>query len=1117
MYFIAHIHNNANRGGVRFMAYNVYIQQMIENFIKTLSKPVLVIKHYNVQQPSKSDFLKLLPNDTDASCVYHEYQPDSLYEAYEPFLDWIRLFYVNFYQDHMSLEHFLKTCHIYSLHREIFSSYIQTGTCTRTEEIMYTELNFERSNFFTDIIHIFEYIASEHKLVLILSAFHLAPLSSVSILLPILKKRIPNLYFILIYNDAYYPKPYIETEWNRLLSYIKETTIPLELDTFKSDTIMHSSEDYVFDTTHTFQNITHLYNMYHTLALEDLKYYIVDIYNKIEHNPSILPEEDAYKILKLYTLLSLCQDDTEAAILSCKLITNLSIYVTSPQVAYDYNYLSIKTQFSSGHMEIIRNSYLNCISIAEQYGDDFSVFRANLIYCMAQFGGWKDLFLCDFRIPIPYELVEQCKSYKFFNHLAYLYTMGFENDKDTIRAIAEGRENSVYFTKGVQLAKAIGNTDFLMLAYMKNIILYSDAGFHEYVYQMHKKRIDTVNSSDKVLQAHMFLGIGYNCTILEKYTKADYYFRNALHNLANECKADDCMDALYNISMNYFVVEDYEAVIPCIDILQKMLASLDYQHLMVCSSAKLYGMLALSYFHLQDYYNTHHFLGIMELNMSQFLEEDEETDYTYWEEELFLYHYIKALLYEHENNFTACQKELTLSHKFLWMLPGTIFYTYSLYTVAQANLYEKCGNLEARTALFENAITYYKREGFFQCAKKLIAIQNGNTPSKVVIPFNEPDLWFDKLLTLANYEGTKNKLKYREKDIAFLTIWQENLNRAESDINTLVENAITIMQKSYSLSDAIMLKQDKDTSCVLFNNSNISLSEHQMHNIFRFFRQYKRGFLTNRTDKNFLQFMPIIELFGKNRVVTMLGIPISNGDVEYVLLSHVNAQRNFKNNRTPLTDENLVTLKFAYSQLIDAIKQIKSNIMIRKMNETLERVSMTDYLTGLYNRHGLSDIIANKLSQMQGRTILILYIDLDNFKYYNDTFGHDIGDFLLVHFSNLFTSLVGKDGYTIRYGGDEFVMVLPDKTEAYGLDLSNQIFAQIQDGCKAAISEQLQKEIEIPENKRLSCSIGITEYSGTTQADIEHALTHADEALYFIKHNSKGHAITWSKLQDLPL
>lgn len=1099
------------------MEYTIYIRQTIESFFKELSKPVLVIKHYNIQQPTESDLLQLLPVDTATFYMYHEYQPDFLYEAYEPFLDWIRLFYINFYQNHMSLDTFLQTCQVYSLHREIFSSYITTGRCVRTEEIMYTELNFERKNFFQDIIQIFTYIASEHKLVLILSAFHRAPLSSVTLLMEILKKKIANLHFILIYNDAYYPKPYIEETWNALFSHIQRNTIPLELDTFKSDTIMHSSKDYVFDTNHILQNITRFYNMYHTFALEDMKYYIIDIYNKIEHNPSILPEENVYEILKLYTLLSLCQEDTEAAILSCKLITNLDIYKTLPHVAYDYNYLSILTQISSGHMDIIRNSYLNCLSIAEQQKDDFSVFRAKLIYCMAQFGGWKDLFLCDFRIPVSYELVEQCKKYKFFNHLAYLYTMGFENDKETIQSIAEGKENSIYFTKGIQLAKSLGNTDFLMLAYMKNIILYSDAGFHEYVYQMHKKRIDTVNSSDKVLQAHMYLGIGYNCIILEKYTKAYYYFRNALHNLVKENKADDCMDALYNISMNYFVVEDYKAVIPCIDILLKMLTALGYLNPMVCSSAKLYGMLALSYFHLEDYYNTHHFLGIMELNMNPFLEKDETVDYTYWEEELFLYHYIKALLYEHENNFESSQNELTLSKKFLWMLPGTIFYTYSLYTVAQARLYKRCGKPEEETALFNEAITYYKQEGFFQCAKKLITIQNGETPEKVKLPFRETDLHFDKLLTLANYEGTQNKLKYREKDLAFLTIWQENLNRSKDDIQALLENAFTIMQKSYNLSDVIMLKQEDNTFSVLYNNSSITLSEQQIHNTFHFFRQYKRGFLTKRTDKNFLQFMPIIELFEKHKVVTMLGIPISRENTEYVLLSHVNAQRNFTNNRIPLTEENLVTLKFAYSQLIDAIKQIKNNNLIREMNKTLEQVSVTDYLTGLYNRHGLSEIIKKQFCQMQGKTILILYIDLDNFKYYNDTFGHDLGDFLLVYFSRLFTSLVKGNGYTVRYGGDEFVMVLPDKTEEYGIELSKQIYAQIQDGCKKAISEELQQELTIPENKRLSCSIGITEYTGTSQADIEHALTHADEALYFIKHNSKGHAITWSKLQDLPL
>jgi len=240
------------------------------------------------------------------------------------------------------------------------------------------------------------------------------------------------------------------------------------------------------------------------------------------------------------------------------------------------------------------------------------------------------------------------------------------------------------------------------------------------------------------------------------------------------------------------------------------------------------------------------------------------------------------------------------------------------------------------------------------------------------------------------------------------------------------------MQNSYNLCDVMILRHRDDNYTTLYNNSDITLSDEKMQDIFSFFEQYKRGILTNRTDKNFNQFMPIIEPFDINRIVTMLGIPISDGKTQYVMLSHVNAQRNFTGNRVLLTDENLVTLKFAYSQLIDAIRQITANQLIREMNEELEKVSMTDYLTGLYNRHGLSFILKNELAQYKDSPILVLYIDLDNFKYYNDTFGHDVGDFVLVHFTKIFTSLIGEDGFAIRYGADEFVMVLPNKKENKG-------------------------------------------------------------------------------------
>lgn len=1103
--------------GGQKMEYIVYMKEMIENFISNLSKQALFIKHYDTEEIAKTDFLQLLPEISSTTCFYHEYKTGIMYEAYEPFLNWVRLSYFKFYEDIMSPEEFLKSCQVYSLHIEPISNFIKSGRCQRTEDIMTTEVNFERNNVFADFINIFRYVASEHHLILVISAFHLAPLASIRLVLELLKQTIPQLHFIVVYNDTYYIKPYIYDTWNELITYIRDCNMLFEWGKFTSDIVMNSVEDFVFEPQDFSKNINKLWNMYHTLALDDVRYYISDIYNKIEHNNQILPEQETYEILVLYTLICLCSDDNGSAILAYKAILNLEIYHTDLHVAYMYHYLSIKTQYSSGHMDIIKSSYLNCINIAKQLESPFLHFKAELLYCMAQFGGWKDLFLCDFRIPVPQDLLEKAEHYQFWNHLAYLYAMGFENDEESVTAIATGQQNSVYFTKAVQLARRLGNADFLMSAYMKNIIIYSDAGYHEYVYQMHKKRIETVDSNDLVLKAHMYLGIGYNCIILENYEKADHYFRMALRHLLEQGIADDCMDALYNICMNFFVIEDYETVIPCIEVLLKMLSSLGYQHIMICNTAKLYGMLAICYFNLQDYYNAYHYLGLMDVHMNQYHGPDANTDYKYWEEELFLSHYIRAILYEYENNMVACQKELDLAYQFLWLLPGTIFYTYSLYAVAQANVYEKLGELQKRQQVLNEAITYYKKQGFMFCASKLTALLEDTTFQKFILNFSEPELQFDKLLSLANYVGTQNKLKYREKDIAFLTIWQENLNRMDTDIDSLIQNAITIIQNSYSLSDVVMLKCEQEDYSVLYNNSSIDLSTHQIKVFFDFFQRYKRGFLTHRIDKNFGQFMPIIQPFGKNKIITMLGIPISDKNASYVLLSNVNAARNFTGVRVLLSNESLVTLKFACSQLIDTINQIASNMTIRRMNEELEQVSMTDYLTGVYNRHGLSYIIENKLNRTDDTTNLILYVDLDNFKYYNDTFGHDTGDFVLISFTELFLELLHNEGYVIRYGGDEFVLVIPNQTERYGQEIAEKILKRVQEEFKAKIEAYLQQKIDIPINKTLSCSIGITEYTGKTHDDIEHALNNADQALYFIKRNSKGHAMTWSKLKDFKI
>lgn len=157
------------------MKYLIYIQELIENFITSLSKQALFVKHYDNEEVSKADLLGLMPEYISATCYYHEYQSDVLCDAFEPFFNWIRLSYINFYQTSKTPEEFLQDCEVYSLHIEPLAAYIRSGLCQRTEDIMTVEVNFEHKNFFLDIIRIFRYVCNRHPLILIISAFHLAP------------------------------------------------------------------------------------------------------------------------------------------------------------------------------------------------------------------------------------------------------------------------------------------------------------------------------------------------------------------------------------------------------------------------------------------------------------------------------------------------------------------------------------------------------------------------------------------------------------------------------------------------------------------------------------------------------------------------------------------------------------------------------------------------------------------------------------------------------------------------------------------------------------------------------------------------------------------------------
>ena len=128
-----------------------------------------------------------------------------------------------------------------------------------------------------------------------------------------------------------------------------------------------------------------------------------------------------------------------------------------------------------------------------------------------------------------------------------------------------------------------------------------------------------------------------------------------------------------------------------------------------------------------------------------------------------------------------------------------------------------------------------------------------------------------------------------------------------------------------------------------------------------------------------------------------------------------------------------------------------------------------------------------------------MFIDLDNFKHYNDTYGHDVGDLVLKEMADIFSGLCEKQGFVCRYGGDEYIIVFFTADKERLKETAKQIYQKIDqaDGFEKAISEKLKKQISIRKEQRISCSIGIVlaeDIHG--EEEINQMIKRADDLLY---------------------
>jgi diguanylate cyclase (GGDEF)-like protein len=172
---------------------------------------------------------------------------------------------------------------------------------------------------------------------------------------------------------------------------------------------------------------------------------------------------------------------------------------------------------------------------------------------------------------------------------------------------------------------------------------------------------------------------------------------------------------------------------------------------------------------------------------------------------------------------------------------------------------------------------------------------------------------------------------------------------------------------------------------------------------------------------------------------------------------------------------------------------LKRLLKLEKEVHNLKSLSVTDELTGLYNKRFFNKQMKIEIARTKrsGQSFCLMFIDLDNFKSVNDTLGHQKGDEFLIHLCHLISLKIRPTDFACRYGGDEFTIIMPATSLLDGISIAQRWHELI---------EHVARKMKV----NVSSSIGIDEFDSNCQLSAEAFINKVDKELYNAKKTGKN-------------
>ena len=1103
---------------------DMYVSNLVSSVLQKLyyeDHNVSFFKHYNTFSiPLQAVNNAVVKSGNIVQILYHEFKPGTIKAAYCPMMDWINALYERYYASEATFEAFLDNAGVYFLHKGIYSHYRENGVCQRTEEVIPVENEYEHEKFLKGLLGIFNYISQKVPLLIVLNKIHLAPLSVYEFLYKEITENPNNkMAVICTINDVYVVPDYVKSIKNDIIVALDAKNMVQDWGLEDKENAIDENDIFTPTNEDFGKYLVLINNMVESGAMAQAIYYCDSIKQSLDDGSLTIDEDSIHRFYRLYAdanfkignyprTLTLC--DERKGIISAKSDEN-----TVNRFNYEYSYLVALCHSCAGQDTLAEKYAEDCSEFAKNSGDEYLIFMTELLECMARFRSWTNVYLWHVDFTPSANFLSNAEKYHYYNHLAYIYLFCFGNDRSFYNVDPEFCESHEHYKKGMYFADMLGNEAVKLRAFKKNVVFSSGFGYYPAVDHFYKKSLVILSKQDNLAEmGNVYNGLGYNRIVSEQFNEADAYFNSAMEIWYRLGKPENMGESLYNMAVNAMLARDYQSASEFLVTAVRIMKNLNQNKLEFCNMSKIYGMIALCFIKLGVEYNAQLYLNRMQLVLYHLIFPEGEPSYFLWDDDMFFYYFDRGLV-ARKDSLAEAQHNFDRANFHLKRTEGLWFFAYELFAIEQADLYRAQGRHVEANELLQECLQFCEKNKYKDKIERINSALTGNPIEEKHYNIGLKKISVSQAIELSRRVGAELQLRLKNKSIDFLTNWQELMNRDDIESKSLINTSMYSIQNNYNADKILYLNVENGKADLVYCDRDYHPSPEMLQGIVSFFIRNPNEFMTNRLEKSFYDYKDLISLFGINKVVSMIGVPIVvDGKLQSILLALMEMHDNFANNFSLFLDGDLTIFSVAFHQLVDALNRLATQERIRKMNVQLEQTSVTDMLTGLYNRQGFAKTLAEEMKKFESApdvTTTVLYIDLDNFKFYNDTFGHAIGDVILVSFAEIFKQITKDKGYAIRYGGDEFVIVLTESSEEEGVEVAKSIYRRLDetDGFAERLKEKMGKNFKIDPKNRVSCSIGISTANVFSKAAIDEAMKQADDALYVVKKTTKRNYRVW--------